>query len=62
MACYYQRIEGMPRKQLLTLGTIEIPLLSIITGRGIDGDYAFKNKYGIFVALAQCKISYGKSR
>lgn len=22
MACYYQRIEGMPRKQLLTLGTI----------------------------------------
>jgi len=27
-------------------------MLSIISGKGINGDYAFKNKYGIFVALA----------
>jgi hypothetical protein len=52
----------MPKKQQLIMGIIEIPLLSIVAGRGIKGDYAFKNKYGIFVALAQCNINYGKGK
>ena len=46
----------------MVLGTIEIPMLSVISGRGIHGDYAFKNRYGIFMGLARCDISYDKNR
>lgn len=60
-AVYYQRVEGVPKKQLLQLGALDIPLLAVVTGKGIQGDYAFKNKYGMFVALAQCNISYGRN-
>jgi len=60
-AVYYQRLEGAPKKQLLQLGTLDIPLLAVVAGTGIHGDYAFKNKYGIFVALAQCSINYGRN-
>jgi hypothetical protein len=44
----------------VVLGAIEIPLLSVVTGRGIKGEYAFKNRYGIFVGLADCVVSYGR--
>jgi hypothetical protein len=60
-AVYYQRMEGVPKKQQLQLGAIDIPLLAVVTGKGIHGDYAFKNKYGLFVALAQCSINYGRN-
>ena len=37
-------------------------MLSIVSGRGIHGDYAFKNKFGIFMGLARCDISYDKNK
>lgn len=61
LAVYYQRMEGVPKKQVLQLGAIDIPLLAVVTGKGIQGEYAFKNKYGMFVALATCNINYGRS-
>ena len=57
---YYKKEGSSNKRHEAVIGTIEIPMMSIITGRGVHGDYAFKNKYGIFVALARCDFSYDK--
>jgi hypothetical protein len=32
----------------------------LIKQEGINGNYAFKNKYGMFIALAKTSIQYNK--
>jgi hypothetical protein len=32
----------------------------LIRPEGIEGDYAFKNRLGMFVALSSCKIKFEK--
>lgn len=39
---------------------IELPLINVIKTEGIKGDYAFKNKLGMFVTLANCALKYDK--
>lgn len=50
------------RRVEIVVGTIDIPMLSIISGNGVHGDYAFKSKFGIFVGLARCDINYSKTK
>lgn len=34
--------------------------MNVIKAEGIKGDYAFKNKLGMYVTLAHCEIKYDK--
>lgn len=35
-------------------------MINVIKAEGIKGDYAFKNKLGMFVTLANCTLKYEK--
>lgn len=42
------------------MGTSTAPLLSAIKPSGLVGDYALKNRLGMFLALAHVDVSYRK--
>lgn len=44
----------------MAYATIDFPLINIIKSEGIKGDYAFKNKLGMFVTIAHATLRYEK--
>ena len=55
---YYNKERGNFERREVAYGTIEFPLINLIKNTGIKGDYAFKNKYGMYISLANCEIKY----
>ena len=62
VAVSYKQEAASKRRVEMVVGTIDIPMLSLVNGNGVHGDYAFKSKFGIFVGLARCDISYSKNK
>ena len=42
------------------MASFKAPLFAVIREEGLKGDYAFKNRLGMFVSLAHCSIRYEK--
>lgn len=57
---YYSKSKGNYQKNETTFATLKIPLFNLIQSQGISGNYAFKNKYGMFIALCKTIINYDK--
>lgn len=51
---YYSKESGNFQRKEVPYAIIEIPLVNVIRSEGIKGDYAFKNKLGMYVTLASC--------
>lgn len=43
------------------MASFKAPLFAVIREEGLKGDYAFKNKLGMFVSLAHFSAKYEKS-
>lgn len=55
---YYAKERANFERKEVVYGRIELPLINLIKNAGIHGDYAFKNKLGMYITLANCSLKY----
>lgn len=58
MGVYYEKVGGNYERKEVVIGSCNAPLLPSVRREGLAGDYAFKNKIGMFVSLGQVRLSY----
>lgn len=61
LAIYYAKEKGAYVRKDILIGSFKAPLFAVIREDGLKGDYAFKNKLGMFISLAHCSIKYEKT-
>ena len=58
---YYAKERGNYERKDMLVASFKAPLFAVIREEGLKGDYAFKNKLGMFVSLAHCTAKYEKT-